>query len=107
MGRRDDAERIAMATEELVALGRMSSGRRWSVRSAGATDNPSYTDVFAKVPDPVGAGIVESLARPGGNMTGFINFEYSIARKWLEVLKQLVPGLTRAAVLRDPANPAS
>jgi putative ABC transport system substrate-binding protein len=59
--------------------------------------------VFAIVPDPVGAGFVDSLARPGGNATGFINFEYGISAKWLELLKQIAPGVTRAAVIRDPA----
>ena len=62
--------------------------------------------VFANVVDPVGAGFVDSLARPGGNATGFMNFEYSLSAKWLELLKQIAPGVTRAAVLRDPANPA-
>ena len=62
--------------------------------------------VFAMVVDPVGTGIVESLARPGGNITGFMQFEYSLAGKWLELLKQIAPGVTRAAVFRDPANPA-
>jgi putative ABC transport system substrate-binding protein len=59
--------------------------------------------VFVIVPDPVGAGFVDSLARPGGNATGFITFEYSISAKWLELLKQIAPDVTRAAVLRDPA----
>jgi putative ABC transport system substrate-binding protein len=59
--------------------------------------------VFALVPDPVGAGFVESLGRPGGNATGFINFEYGIGGKWLELLKLVVPSVTRAAVVRDPA----
>jgi putative tryptophan/tyrosine transport system substrate-binding protein len=59
--------------------------------------------VFATVPDPVGAGFVESLARPGGNATGFINFEYGIGAKWLELLKEIAPGTTRVAVLRDSA----
>jgi putative ABC transport system substrate-binding protein len=59
--------------------------------------------VFVIVPDPVGAGFVDSLARPGGNATGFINFEYSISAKWLELLKQIAPRVTRVAVLRDPA----
>jgi putative ABC transport system substrate-binding protein len=59
--------------------------------------------VFTAVADPVGAGFVESLARPGGNVTGFLQFEYSLAGKWLEMLKQIAPGMTRAAVLRDPA----
>ena len=59
--------------------------------------------VFAGVTDPVGAGQVDSLARPGGNATGFILFEYGISGKWLELLKQIAPAVTRAAVIRDPA----
>jgi putative tryptophan/tyrosine transport system substrate-binding protein len=59
--------------------------------------------VFASVVDPVGAGFIESLARPGGNATGFTVFEYGISGKWLELLKQIAPGVTRAAVLRDSA----
>ena len=55
------------------------------------------------MPDPVGAGFVESLARPGGNVTGFTSFEYSIGAKWLELLKQIAPEVTRAAIVRDPA----
>ena len=62
--------------------------------------------VFTSVADPVGAGFVESLSRPGGNATGFIQFEYSLSGKWLELLKQVAPGVTRAAVLRDPAQTA-
>ena len=58
--------------------------------------------VFAVVIDPVGAGFVESLARPGGNATGFTVFEYGMSGKWLELLKQIAPAVTRAAVLRDP-----
>src|SRR5262249_9168568 len=53
------------------------------------------------VPDPVGAGFVSSLARPGGNATGFMSFEYSLSAKWLEVLKQIAPGVARAGVLRE------
>src|SRR5262245_23315246 len=59
--------------------------------------------VFALVPDPVGGGFVESLARPGGNITGFSPWEYGIGAKWLELLKQIMPSMTRVAVLRDPA----
>jgi len=59
--------------------------------------------VFTTVIDPVGAGFVNSLARPGGNITGFMQFEYSLSAKWLELLKQIVPGVARAAVIRDPA----
>jgi ABC-type uncharacterized transport system substrate-binding protein len=58
--------------------------------------------VFVQVADPVGAGFVESLARPGGNATGFANFEYGISGKWVELLKEIAPHLTRVAVLRDP-----
>jgi putative ABC transport system substrate-binding protein len=58
--------------------------------------------VFTVVADPVGAGFVDSLARPGGNATGFITFEYGLAAKWPELLKEIAPGTTRAAVLRDP-----
>ena len=58
--------------------------------------------VFALVIDPVGAGFVTSLARPGGNATGFMYFEYGLSGKWLELLKQIVPGVTRVAVVRDP-----
>ena len=59
--------------------------------------------VFVGVADPVGAGYVDSLSRPGGNATGFMLFDYSLSTKWLELLKQIAPGVTRAAVLRDPA----
>jgi putative ABC transport system substrate-binding protein len=59
--------------------------------------------VFAIVPDPVGAGFVDSLARPGGNATGFTLFEYGMSTKWLELLKEIQPGITRAAVIWDPA----
>ena len=61
--------------------------------------------VFTQTPDPIGAGFVDSLARPGGNVTGFSIFDYNIAGKWLELLKQIAPGVTRAAVIRDPATP--
>jgi putative ABC transport system substrate-binding protein len=63
--------------------------------------------VFVGVADPVGAGFVESLVRPGGNMTGFTNFEFSIAGKWLQLLKELVSRTTRVAVLHHPANPTA
>jgi putative tryptophan/tyrosine transport system substrate-binding protein len=59
--------------------------------------------VFTGTPDPVGAGFVESLTRPGGNATGFTIFEYGISGKWLELLKEIAPHVTRAAVIRDPA----
>jgi ABC transporter substrate binding protein len=61
--------------------------------------------VFTIVADPVGAGYVEGLARPGGNATGFTNFEYGIAGKWLELLKEIAPGVTRVAVLQTAKAP--
>jgi putative tryptophan/tyrosine transport system substrate-binding protein len=61
--------------------------------------------VFAQIADPLGAGFVASLARPGGNITGFALFEFAIGAKWLELLKQLSPAVTRAAVIYDPATP--
>jgi putative ABC transport system substrate-binding protein len=59
--------------------------------------------VFASIADPVGAGFVDSMARPGGNATGFVQFDYTLSGKWLELLKEIAPGVRRAAVLRDPA----
>ena len=61
--------------------------------------------VFTQTADPVGSGLVASLARPGGNATGFTGFEYGMGAKWLELLKEIAPRVTRAAVLRDPASP--
>jgi ABC-type uncharacterized transport system substrate-binding protein len=63
--------------------------------------------VFANVTDPVGAGFVDSPERPGGNVTGFMPFEYSISGKWLELLKEIAPRVTHVAVIRDPASPAA
>ena len=62
--------------------------------------------IFTIVPDPVGSGFVESLSQPGGNASGFMQFEYSLSGKWLELLKQIAPNVTRAAILWDPAIPA-
>jgi putative tryptophan/tyrosine transport system substrate-binding protein len=63
--------------------------------------------VFCNLADPVGAGLVSSLARPGGNATGFVQFEYTLSAKWLELLKQIAPGLVRVAVFRDAELTAS
>jgi putative ABC transport system substrate-binding protein len=63
--------------------------------------------VFAQVSDPVGAGFVTSLAHPGGNITGFALFEFAMGAKWLELLKQIAPSVTRAAVIYDPATPSA
>jgi ABC-type uncharacterized transport system substrate-binding protein len=98
-GNGDDARRYAT---ELVALTPdviLASGNSAAAPLLQATRTVPI--VFVIVPDPVGAGFVDSLARPGGNATGFLAFEYSLGAKWLELLKELAPRLTRAAVLRD------
>jgi len=102
-----DAERMRHYAAELVALTPDAI-----LAAGGATVGPllqatrSVPIVFTLTPDPVGAGFVDSLARPGRNATGFTNFEYGIGVKWLELLKEIAPRVTRAAVLRDPAIPA-
>ena len=98
-----DAEAIHMHAVELVGL-----GPDVVVASGSASAGPllqvtrSIPVVFTVVPDPVGAGFVDSLAQPGGNATGFTSFEYGLGEKWLELLKEIAPGLTRVGVLRDP-----
>ncbi|MGB8556731.1 MAG: ABC transporter substrate-binding protein [Pseudolabrys sp.] len=93
--RKHAAELAALAPDVILAAGAAAVG---PMLQAAQT----VPIVFVIVPDPAGAGFVESLSRPGGNATGFINFEYSIGAKWLELLKQIAPGVTRAAVVRDP-----
>jgi putative ABC transport system substrate-binding protein len=99
-----DADRIRKGAAELVAL---TPDVILSVGTPGVTALQQVTRtipiVFVTVADPVGAGLVASLARPGGNTTGFTVFEYSIGGKLLEVLKEIAPRLSRVAVLRDPA----
>jgi putative ABC transport system substrate-binding protein len=100
-----DAERGLRYAAELVALAPdviLTAGEQ-AVAALQRTTR-TVPIVFAQVPDPVGAGFVDSLARPGGNITGFAVFEYGISAKWLELLKQLGPHMTRVAVLRDPAT---
>jgi putative ABC transport system substrate-binding protein len=102
-----DGDRFRQYATELVAL-----APEVILAGSGATmpalrrATRSVPIVFTLVPDPVGAGFVASLARPGGNVTGFTNFEYSIGGKFLELLKEIAPGVRRAAVLRDAADPA-
>jgi putative ABC transport system substrate-binding protein len=99
-----DTERYRRYATELVALSPDVIFANASAIVAGLQQvSGTVPIVFAGVIDPVGAGLVESLARPGGNTTGFIAFEYAIGAKWLELLKEIAPGVTRAAVLRDPA----
>jgi putative ABC transport system substrate-binding protein len=92
------AELVALAPDALVAI---------STPSVAALQHAtrSVPIVFVQVVDPVGSGFVETLARPGGNATGFTVSEYSISGKWLELLKEIAPGTTRAVVLRDPSSP--
>jgi putative ABC transport system substrate-binding protein len=92
--RRHAAELAALAPDVILAHGSSTVG---PLLQATRT----VPIVFPVASDPVGAGLVESLARPGGNATGFMSTEYSIGGKWLELLKQIAPGITRAAVLRD------
>jgi putative tryptophan/tyrosine transport system substrate-binding protein len=98
-----DADRTRRYAEELVAL------TPDVILVTGASQVPSLLKatrtvpvVFTNVVDPVGAGFVDSLARPGGNVTGFVSFEYGLSAKWLELLKEIAPRVTRVAVVRDP-----
>jgi putative tryptophan/tyrosine transport system substrate-binding protein len=92
--RRNAAELVALAPDVIFANGASTLGPLLNVTR-------TVPIVFAAVADPVGAGFVHNLARPGGNATGFMAFEYSISTKWLELLKQIAPSVTRVAVLRD------
>ena len=105
--RLNDVARFRALARELVALAPdvILAGGTLSV-AALLQATGSVPIVFASVADPVGAGFVDSLARPGGNVTGFMNFEFSLSGKWLELLKETAPSVKRAAVLRDAANPA-
>jgi putative tryptophan/tyrosine transport system substrate-binding protein len=93
--RRSATDLVALAPEVLVAGGTASLGPLLQATN-------TVPIVFAAATDPVGAGFIESMARPGGNATGFVQSEYSISGKWLELLKEIAPGVRRTAVLRDP-----
>ena len=103
-----DTDRLGRYAAELVALGpdvifSIGSSSTASLQQATRT----IPIVFMNVADPVGAGSVESMAHPGGNITGFSNFEYSMSGKWAELLKQIAPPVTRALVFRDSSSTAS
>jgi putative ABC transport system substrate-binding protein len=103
----NDVDRTRGYAAELVALTPdvcLASG----ALSVAALQHLSRTlpIVFVQVADPVGAGLVDTLDRPGGNTTGFMLFEYSLSGKWLELLKEIAPNVTRVAVIRDSANPS-
>jgi putative ABC transport system substrate-binding protein len=93
------AELIALAPDVVLASNSLA---------VAALQKATHTTpiVFVGITDPVGAGFVDSLARPGGNATGFTLFEYGLSGKWLELVKEIAPAIKRAAVLRDPASPA-
>jgi ABC-type uncharacterized transport system substrate-binding protein len=99
MIRKQAAELIALGPDVVLAT---ASHSVHALQQASST----VAIVFVQVPDPVGAGFVTSLARPGSNATGFTSFEYGIGSKWLELLKEIAPAVKRAAVLRDATNPA-
>ena len=92
------AELVALAPDVILAGGSVSLQPLLQVTRV-------VPIVFVQVVDPVGRGFAASLARPGGNATGFSNFEFSLSGKWLGLLKQIAPRVTRAAVIRDPLNP--
>jgi putative ABC transport system substrate-binding protein len=101
----NDADRIRKLVAELIALAPdliVTSGNIVLAPMMQATR--TIPIVFVQTVDPVGSGFVKSLARPGGNITGFTQFEYSLAAKWVELLKQIAPHVTRAAVIRDPTR---
>ena len=99
IARRYAAELVALAPDVILATGSLATGPLLEVTR-------TVPIVFVIVPDPVGAGFVQSLARPGGNATGFSQFEYALSGKWLELLKEIAPRVTQVGVLRDVALPS-
>jgi putative tryptophan/tyrosine transport system substrate-binding protein len=97
--RKHAAELAALAPDVILTTGASGTGPMLQATKI-------IPIVFVIVPDPVGAGFVASLSRPGGNATGFMQFEYNLSGKWLELLKEIAPSVTRAAILRDPATSA-
>jgi putative ABC transport system substrate-binding protein len=97
--RRYAAELVALQPDVIVTLGSITVAPVQQITR-------TIPIVFVNVADPVGAGFVQSLARPGGNTTGFTNFEYSMSGKWVELLKQIAPRTKHVVVLRDPTSPA-
>src|SRR5262245_47215277 len=97
--RRHGAELVALVPDVIVTAGALAPAPLLQATN-------TIPIVMVNVPDPVGAGWVQSLARPGGNATGFTNFEYSLGGKWVELLKQMAPSITRAAVLRSSTSVA-
>jgi putative ABC transport system substrate-binding protein len=98
--RKNAADLVGLAPDVIVAEGGVSLGPVLQLTR-------TIPIVFTIVPDPVGAGFVDNLARPGGNATGFSQFEFGLSGKWVELLKEIAPGVTRAAVLREPGLTAA
>ncbi|HXX08216.1 MAG TPA: ABC transporter substrate-binding protein [Pseudolabrys sp.] len=98
--RRYAGELAALAPDAILASGTLNVSTLQHI-------SRTLPIVFVQVSDPVGAGLVDTPARPGGSITGFMNFEFSLSGKWLELLKQIAPSVTRVAVLRNPAVAAS
>ncbi len=101
-----DAERIRVAAAELIGLAPdvMLAHTPAAVKIL-REENPTISIVFVQVADPVAAGLAASLAHPGGNITGFTNFEYAMGEKWLQLLKEIAPGANRVGVMANPQNP--
>src|SRR5262245_55510826 len=97
--RKNAAELVALAPDAILAFGAVTVGPLLQ-------ETRTVPIVFPLAADPVGAGLVDSLARPGGNATGFMSYEYGMSGKWLELLKQIAPGVTRVGVIRDRNTPA-
>jgi putative tryptophan/tyrosine transport system substrate-binding protein len=97
--RRHAAELLALAPDVILTAGGPTTGPTLQATR-------TVPIVFVQIADPVGSGFVESLARPGGNATGFASFEFGMGGKWLELLKEIAPGMKRAAVLRNPGTAA-
>jgi putative ABC transport system substrate-binding protein len=101
-----DPERSRAAAMELLALSPdVIMPATTQMLAAVRQETSSVPVVFVNISDPVGTGFVESLARPGGNITGFTNFEYAMAQKWLQTLKEIAPNITRTAIITNPKNP--
>jgi putative ABC transport system substrate-binding protein len=101
-----DPEQSSAAAKELLALSPDAiMPATTQMLTAVRQENSSVAVVFVNISDPVGTGLVESLARPGGNITGFTNFEYTMGEKWLQTLKEIAPGVTRTAIIANPKNP--
>jgi len=103
----DDAKRRAYAAELVVLKPNVIFAGTVESASALQRETRTVPIVFAQVIDPVGSGLIASLSRPGGNITGFALFEFAIAAKWVELMKQIAPNVTRVAAIYDPVSPAA